>query len=258
MKIDILQMQHLTSDKALSGHAQVARTLGAEILAGVHEPGANLPSEAELLARFQVSRTVLREVQKTLAAKGLIASKTRVGTRVLDPSHWNYFDPDILSWKVGLGLDPAFRTNLTEIRQAIEPVAAALAAERCTPEQLAVLRACLEAMRSPEHTPQSFAEADLRFHLAIGVASGNPLIRSIGAVIEAVLVATFSLSSPMDDPAQQEQTVANHKAIVDAIEARSPDAARAAMLGVIDAGVERIAARTGKAGSARPRQARPK
>jgi len=236
---DVVQMSRLTSDRALSGHAQVSRALGAEILAGVHPPGANLPGEADLLARFQISRTVLREVLKTLSAKGLIASKTRVGTRVLDPSHWNFFDSEILAWKVGLGLDADFRTNLTEIRQAIEPLAAELAAGRCAKAQVRALRERVDAMRSLRHDRQTFAEADLQFHLAIGQASGNPLIRSIGGVIEAALVASFSLSSPTDDPELQAATVAKHEAIVDAIEAGNPAAAREAMLAVIEAGVRR-------------------
>jgi DNA-binding FadR family transcriptional regulator len=252
MRIETTEMSRFPSDKALSGQAQVTRVLGAEILAGVHPPGSNLPPEAELLARFQISRTVLREVQKTLAAKGLIASKTRVGTRVLDPSHWNFFDADILAWKVSLGLDEAFRTNLTEIRQAIEPLAAALAAQRRTAGDLARLRQAIEAMRAAGHTPQSFAEADLRFHLAISAASGNPLVRSIGGVIEAALVASFSLSSPTDDAALHSHTVRLHEAIVDAIEAQAPERAREAMLAVIEAGVERIAAR------ARPRKRKSK
>jgi DNA-binding FadR family transcriptional regulator len=239
MNVD--RLKSFASEKALSGHAQVTRALGTEILSGEYKPGANLPAEAELLARFQISRTVLREVLKTLAAKGLIASKTRVGTRVLDPSRWNYFDPDILAWKVSLGLDAAFRTNLTEIRQAIEPLAAALASQRRTVAQIRELRALVQEMAAPDHSRHSFAEADLRFHLAIGGASGNPMIRSIGAVIEAALAASFSLSSPTDDRKQQEKTVAMHDAIVDAIEAKDPGAARQAMLAVIDAGVRRIA-----------------
>ena len=245
MNVDA-QLKGFSSEKALSGHAQVSRALGTEILAGEYKPGANLPAEAELLARFQISRTALREVLKTLAAKGLIASKTRVGTRVLDPSRWNYFDPDILAWKVSLGLDSAFRINLTEIRQAIEPLAAALAAKRRTGAQVRELRSLVRAMAAPDHSRHSFAEADLRFHLAIGVASGNPMIRSIGAVIEAALVAAFSLSSPTDDRAQQEKTVALHEAIVDAIEAKAPEAAREAMLAVIEAGVRRFASASKK------------
>jgi DNA-binding FadR family transcriptional regulator len=230
----------LDQGRSLSSHDQMARELGAEILRGVHPPGANLPPEPELLARFGVSRTVLREVSKTLAAKGLVVAKTKVGTKVLDPVHWNYFDADLLAWKVGLGLDEAFRQSLTEIRRAVEPPAAALAAERRTPQDLAALRHWLAVMARPHHTPQSFAEADLAFHLAIGAASANPLMRSNAAVIETALIAAFQLSSPANDPRLQEATVGHHAAIVDAIEVSDAAGAAAAMLAVIDEGHDRV------------------
>ena len=223
----------------------MARTLATEILQGVYPPGANLPPEPELLTRFGVSRTVLREVSKTLAAKGLVVAKTRVGTKVLDPVHWNYFDADLLAWKVSLGLDAEFRQSLTEIRRAIEPPAAALAAQRRTPEDLADLRRWLHEMARPRHTPQSFAEADLEFHLTIGAATGNPLMRSIAAVIETALIAAFQLSSPANDPRLQQSTVAGHAAILEAIERREPEAARRAMLAVIDEGHDRIESEIG-------------
>jgi DNA-binding FadR family transcriptional regulator len=92
------------------------------------------------------------------------------------------------------------------------------------------------------HTRRSFAEADLAFHLAIGVATANPLMRSVGSVIEAALVASFTYSSPVDEPANQDATVQAHAAIVDAIEARDAPAAADAMLEVIDVGVRRIGA----------------
>jgi DNA-binding FadR family transcriptional regulator len=228
------------ADKTLSSHDQMARTLGTEILRGVYPPGANLPPEPELLARFQVSRTVLREVSKTLSAKGLVVAKTRVGTRVLDPMHWNYFDADLLRWKVGLGLDHAFRQSLTEIRRAVEPPAAALAAERAGEGEIAELRRALARMAQSDHTPQSFAEADLEFHLAIGAASGNPLMRSIAAVIETALIAAFQLSSPANDRGLQDATVKSHAAIVDSIEARDPTGAASAMLAVINEGHDRV------------------
>jgi len=235
-----LQMQHLLSDKALSGHAQVARTLGSEILAGVHAPGANLPSEAELLSRFQVSRTVLREVQKTLAAKGLIASKSRVGTKVLDETHWNLFDADVLSWKVAQGFDEKLSNDLAEIRRAIEPRAAALAAGHADREVIAQLRRCIADMRAATDSRRHFAEADLEFHRAIGAASGNMLMRALSAVIETALVESFTLSSPVRDLAQHETVVRKHERIVDAIEARDPQAAAAAMDAVIVHGVRGV------------------
>lgn len=224
----------------MSSHDQIAAVLGTEILRGVHRPGANMPPEPELIERFQVSRTVMREVIKTLAAKGFVASKTRVGTRVLDPVNWNFFDADVLAWKVRIGLDDEFRASLTEIRRAVESTAAALAARRRTPADVARLREHVAQMSRPGHTRQSFAEVDLEFHLSIGAATGNPLIRSIANVIEAALVASFSESSPVDDWSDYEMTVNSHAAIVDAIEARDEKAAAAAMLAVIDIGVRRI------------------
>jgi DNA-binding FadR family transcriptional regulator len=232
----------LGAEHALSGHGQVARVLGTEILAGRYPPGTNLPGEAELLHRFGVSRTVLREVIKTLSAKGLVSSKTRVGTRVSDPVRWNLFDATVLSWRVSLGLDDVFRGELFEIRRLIEPRAAELAAMRREPASIAELRRLLERMRAGGHNPRSFAEADLDFHLAIGAASGNTLMRSLAGVIEAALVASFTVSSPTESMELQAENVRNHERIVDAIEAGDQRAASDAMLHVIEAGAVRFAA----------------
>jgi DNA-binding FadR family transcriptional regulator len=229
-----------TPERGQSSHATVVRVLGGEIVSGKLKPGANLPAEPELLARFGVSRTCLREALKTLAAKGLVTSKTRVGTRVLPESDWNYFDAALLTWKAGDGFDAHFRMSLTEIRQAVEGKAAELCALRRTPEQLEMLRRCIADMRAPGHTAQSFAEADLAFHIAIGVTSGNPFIRSVAAVIEAALVASFAIGDPAADPRLHEAAVREHEVIVDAIEAGDPDAARRGMLGAIHGGLTRM------------------
>jgi DNA-binding FadR family transcriptional regulator len=106
-------------------------------------------------------------------------------------------------------------------------------------------------MREPGHTRHTHAEVDLGFHLAVGTASGNALMRGIAAVIEAALVASFTLSSAIDEPALFAASIANHEAVVDAIEAHDSEAAAAAMLKVISAGVSRIAAYQQTRGSAR-------
>src|ERR1700747_2911796 len=111
------RLSRLAVDRALSSHDQIAAILGTEILRGIHRPGDNMPAEPDLIARFQVSRTVMREVMKTLAAKGLVMSKTRIGTRVRDPVHWNFFDVDVLVWRVRVGLDDEVMRSLTEIRR---------------------------------------------------------------------------------------------------------------------------------------------
>ena len=136
-------MRRLHVDKVRSSHDNIARTIGKEILTGIYLPGANLPPEAALMQRFGVSRTVLREVMKTLSAKGLVVLKTRIGTRVLNSSNWNFFDADLLAWRVELGLDEEFRRSLAEIRLAFEPSAAGLAAERRSAQHVAQLRDCV-------------------------------------------------------------------------------------------------------------------
>jgi DNA-binding FadR family transcriptional regulator len=240
MTLEHLRRFHVR--KKRSRHDGIARTLGQEILTGVHAPGANLPPEAELMARFGVSRTVLREVMKTLSAKGLVVLKTRVGTRVLNSSNWNFFDAELLAWRVEIGVDADLRRSLAEIRRAVEPAAAALAAERRSRAEIARLRDCVRRMARSGGNPEKFAEADLEFHLMIGVASGNPLMRSLAAVIEAALFASFQQNMPLEGD-DLEETSSAHGAIVDAIEARDGEAAGAAMARVIDLGQVRIVKR---------------
>ncbi len=228
------------TDATLSSHDQVARALGGEILAGVYPPGAKLPSEAEILARFGVSRTVLREAFKTLTAKGLIVSRTRVGTTVLDSAHWNFFDADVLAWKAAQGFDLAFVRDLAAIRVAIEPAAARSAAEHATREDIAAMRRCVERMAAATGSAGDFAEADLEFHKAVGQASGNVLMRSLAAVIETALLASFRMSSPAQEGDVHEASVQGHARIVDAIEARKGDKAAKAMHDIIGHGLSRI------------------
>jgi DNA-binding FadR family transcriptional regulator len=234
-----------------SAQSQIAEALGTDIVSGVYPPGANLPHETDLLARFAVSRPVLREVLKTLAAKGLVVSKTKIGTRVRPRSDWNFFDPDVLLWKVRDGLDDDFQGHLLDLRRVVEPLNASLAAVRRTEEDLARLRACVAAMASTEHGKRSFAEADAMFHVTLADVSGNPLMRSMAAAIETALLAAFARSSAMDNPAQHKLTVEGHAAIVDAVAERDPVAASDAMLRVIALGAERPASPAGPSESER-------
>lgn len=226
----------------LSTHEQIVRALAQDILTGRLAPGEKLPLEAELLDRFGVSRTALREGLKTLAAKGFLSVKTRVGTRVTEPVHWNYFDKEVLAWQVSGGMDANFRRQLAEVRRALEPAAAALAADRRTVEDLAAMRAAVQAMRVEDRSEYAFAQADLSLHLVIGAASKNPMMRSLASVIETALVEVFTLSPPTRDLKLHRDTVDAHERIVDCIEARDGRRAAAAMISVIDAGYGRVEA----------------
>ena len=148
-----------------------------------------------------MSRTVLREAMKTLAGKGLIQAKARIGTRVRDRADWNLFDRDVLLWHAEVGFDPDFVEHLHEMRMALEPEAAALAAQRRSPEQLEVLYGWVERMGAEPDRPNSFVIADLNFHLAVSAAAGNPFLRSISTLIEVALVAVLTISSPAEDRA---------------------------------------------------------
>src|SRR5215471_4065453 len=224
--------------RAHSNHAEVARSIGIDIIAGRYAEGGRLPGDAELTAMFGVSRPVLRESVKTLVAKGLLTTKARVGTVVRERTAWNMFDADVLAWHLDAGIDKRFLNDLAEIRLAVEPRAAVLAAAQRSEEDLAELRRSMDRMRCEASDSVSFADADLALHVAVARASGNLFMRSIGHVIEAALRALFLLSAPIE--AEDRETVLLwHQKIVDSIAAGDAEGAAEAMLYVIHNGMSR-------------------
>jgi DNA-binding FadR family transcriptional regulator len=224
--------------RGLASQVEVTRRIGVDIVAGCYPEGADMPRDAELSAAFEVSRTMLRESFKTLSAKGLLRSKAGVGTRVRHRSDWNMFDVDVLAWHLEAGVDGRFLRDLADIRLAIEPRAAALAAQRRPDAAIRTLRESLVRMRGFESDTVEFVDADLRLHLDVATASANPFMRSIGGVVEAALRVSFRLSAPSGEQ-EREHVVSAHERIVDAIAARDAGAAAAAMTEVIFNGLHR-------------------
>ncbi len=222
--------------------SQVVDRLGVAIVGGEFPPEATLPTDAALQERFGVSRTVLREALKALAAKNLIASRARVGTVVLPRHHWSLFDPDVLAWHFETGPDVAFLRSLAEIRVGLELESVALAAERRTEAQVDRMFACVDGMAGAGDTAD-FALSDLDFHRAVAEASGNPFMASISGLVDLALATAFTISSPVDDSEAREMTVGHHRRIAEAIAARDADGARAAMRLVISEGFDRAAGR---------------
>lgn len=219
--------------RTASAHDLVMRGLGLAIVSGQYPAGSLLPNKDQLTKQFKVSNSTLREAMQKLVAKGMIVAKTKVGTRVLEPRHWNMFDADILDWRFESGVDRPFLARLFELRQTFEPMAAALMATRRTPEQLAQLSQLAHRMRAANGEREAFADADLAFHLLILQASDNPFLQSIGALIRTALAASFTMSAPAGDQQRLTSSEAGHEAIVRAIADRDPDAAARAMLMVI-------------------------
>lgn len=204
--------------------AQVVEELGMRIVRGDLGPGEPFPKEADLELEFGVSRSVIRESVKTLAAKGLLESKTRLGIRALPPARWNLLDEQVLAWRYATMPPLQFFTELFEIREMIEPEAAALAAVRATSSEIAEMETAFDAMVEASEASRSGIEADLRFHRGILAAGSNPLLMQMGNLIGVGLLishrfpqGSFALFLPM------------HRAVLEAISDRDAARARAAM-----------------------------
>ena len=230
---------HYQATTPVRSHTQrVVDELGLAIVSSRLPEGSLLPGDVELLERYRVSRTVLREAFKTLSAKGLVQAKARIGTRVRERADWNLFDPDVLVWHARIGFAPEFLTHLGEMRMALEPEAAALAAQRRTPEQLELIESCMAAMSVEDVSAQAFVDSDLGLHLAVADAANNPFFLSISTLIEVALVAMLTVSSPVESEVRLGHSIAQHRAIVDAIAERDPQAARKAMQVVVQQGID--------------------
>lgn len=232
------QAAGVSRERSRSHSSRVVNDLGLGIVTGRLAEGALLPGDQELLTKYRVSRTVLREALKTLSAKGLVQARARVGTRVQPRGAWNLFDTDVLFWHAEAGFRPEFLVHLAEIRMALEPEAAAIAAQRRTASNLKTIDGWVERMANPDISPEDFVKADLGFHLSVAEAADNPFFISISSLIEVVLVAMLTISSPADDPERLAASVEQHRRIARAIADRNPEEARLAMRAVIDNGVE--------------------
>ncbi|MAY62838.1 MAG: GntR family transcriptional regulator [Rhizobiales bacterium] len=234
-----------------NSHALVVDEIGRSIITGAYPTGSLVPGDAELAERFNVSRTVLREAMKTLAAKGLIVAKARIGTRVTERRNWNFFDSDVLRWHLDSGFDATFLRHLAEMRLSFEPSAARLATRNATPDDIARMKDCVKSMYEAV-SMEDFAYADLSLHMAMIDAAGNPFMYSVGSLIEAALVTSFKLSSPIGDPKRHLVTSQRHERIVKAIEAGDAEAAARATEVVIIEGRDRLFATSENSSAVQP------
>jgi GntR family transcriptional regulator, galactonate operon transcriptional repressor len=182
-------------DRKRNLFAHVVEELGARIVRGDIAPNDPFPSEADLGREFGASRSVIREAVKSLAARGLLESRTRTGIRVLPSSHWNLLDAAVLSWRYSMMPAAHFYNELFEVRLMIEPKAAALAAERATAQSLSEIRSAFAEMTEASRQGTSGVEADLRFHQAILAASRNVLLLQMGNLIAVGLYISHQISS---------------------------------------------------------------
>jgi DNA-binding FadR family transcriptional regulator len=212
-------------------HSYVINEVGRAIVSGDMPVGSSLPGDAEMMDRFGVSRTVLREALKTLEAKGLVEARAKVGTRVLPQSRWNLFDRQILAWKLESGPSPAFLASFQTIRESLEVQAARLAAQHREAEHIRLLNYWLNQRAVMAHQPEPFAMAEFEIHRV--VASGNPFLRAASAIMEFGVAVSVraqlgqDLSAPPGGLA--EARAAGYEALIRAIERGDADTAAARM-----------------------------
>jgi DNA-binding FadR family transcriptional regulator len=209
-------------------HRRIADQLGIDIVSGRHPPGTILPKEVQASAKLRVSRTAYREAVRILTAKGLVESRPKAGTRVSERHRWNFLDPDVLAWVFSSEPSEAFIRALFELREIVEPQAAALAALRRTSDQLARMGHALEEMiRHGLGTPEGRA-ADESFHQEILKAAGNePLLSltsSIGAAIRWTTIFKQRRRRLPRDPVPEHRRL--YAAITEGNAKRATEAAR--------------------------------
>jgi GntR family transcriptional repressor for pyruvate dehydrogenase complex len=204
--------------------ADAIRTIKDMILDGRLKPGQRLPAERALCEALGVSRPTLREAIGSLQAMNILESRQGAGTFVSSLSVEELLSP----LKFVLALADGGFDHLFEVRLLLEPGAAALAAERASDEEIDAMRDCVtRANVEALDDPQAMLRLDMELHRRIVEASGNPLLEHLWAATRELGAESRSFTVHL--PGVRPQALSEHRAIVDAIASRDPDAARTAM-----------------------------
>src|SRR3984957_8005134 len=206
--------QHVLDNKEDVTHLLILR-FQQMMSDGVLRPGTKLPPERELAAHFRVARSSLRPALKVLEIMGVITQK------VGDGSYLNSDASAVLAVPMEFLflLDDTSVEELTELRLMIEPALAAKAAERATLDDLALLRQSISDLKESKGDRVRLVASDLLFHRTIFNASGNRLTGRLFHTIHRGMLNMIMLTSQL---VELEHTLAFHKPILAAIEARDP------------------------------------
>jgi len=218
----------------------IANRIGIAIITGVYSADNPIPIEAQLCRDYQASRPVLREAVKMLTAKGLLAARPRLGTWVQPQEHWNLLDPDVLGWLLERRFSRALLIEFTELRLAVEPAAAALAASAAGREAKAGISQALARMLAAERGADDRLDADIAFHVAVLRASRNRFYAQLCGFSATALRYSIRLTNRCSGA--RLASVADHRKVAEAIMAGKARAASEAMRRLIQAAAARRAA----------------
>jgi DNA-binding FadR family transcriptional regulator len=230
---------------------RVSRELGLAIMRGDHAPGSTLPVEADLCAAFGVSRNILREAIKTLAAKGMVRTARRAGTLVLPKTGWALLDPEMLAWAMTL---PSERVRLlrelTRLRLIIEPEVAALAARQATAEAIDRLAEAYRDMARNVNHPVKAIESDIHFHRVLFESVDNQILLGLLQPFAALLRANFEIT--IGARGAFIRNLEEHRLIAEAVRRRDAEAARGAMRALLANNEEDLAVMLREGENGRP------
>jgi DNA-binding FadR family transcriptional regulator len=231
----------------------IVQDLGIAIVTGKYSDQNPFPVEGDLCKQFRASRSVLREAVKMLTAKGLLKARPRQGTWVQPEENWNLLDPDVLRWMLERKFSLRLLIEFTEIRLAVEPGAAALAARSAHADDLAAINTAIERMQAAERGEDDPLHSDIAFHSAVLRASGNPFYAQMREFIETAL--RFSIRRTNAYKGVRLASVMDHRRVADAIIAGDAPGAETAMRSLIQEALDLINAEEAKqARSARKRR----
>lgn len=218
---------------------QLTHQIGSAIIQGNYAVDKSFPTEAELSAQFNISRSVTREAVKMLTAKGLLASRPRQGIRVMPSAQWNMFDPDVLSWTLSARPSLDLLKEFTQLRIAIEPEAARLAAQNCQDKvKIKAIADALERMRRADEGQDDALTADIEFHTAILSATNNRFFLQLRQFIQVALRVSIASTNQLKGVLTANYD--DHKKIYDEIVAGNEDAAADAVLHLLKEVMELI------------------
>jgi GntR family transcriptional repressor for pyruvate dehydrogenase complex len=221
----------LDSPAAVEAAASITETVVQrleDLVLGELEPGAELPSEAELAARFEVSRLTLREAARSLQARGLVEIRQGRRTMVAHPNA----GPIGGFFTAAVRRDPRQLLDLLEVRRALEVHIASLAAAQASRTDVSAMELTLAAMREAADDPMALHESDIGFHAGVAAAAGNQLLRFLIEAMEEPLRASRmrSLRGHLARGGTVEDVIEQHARILERIKARDPRGAATAML----------------------------
>lgn len=209
-------------------HGTLAHKIANQIITGELAPGELLPNEEKASASFGVSRSAYREAMRTLAAKGLVVALPKVGTKISARATWQLLDPDVLAWHFEAGPDEPFVRDLFELRSAVQPKAAALAAMRRSEQDVSDLADALARMARTNPSSGGWLNAVVNFHQAILLASKNAAIASLWPVIGTNIRWSMKLQMMLPSLRLVRDPVADHARVFETIASQNaPEAARA-------------------------------